>query len=349
MKLIHKISSLLRVANWWTHIVPVILAFYYLSLFQTKGDVFHHLTDFAILLFSVIGTAAFGFILNEICDVETDIKAGKKNYAADQSKMQKIIFIACAVFMSVFPWLFVGINSLCIVLLALQFIALITYSARPFRLKESKLGSLLLDALYSSVFFVLIAFLFSKEQTYFRQNVLFVLLIVLWGFAKGLRNILMHQIIDRKADKKSGIISIPSRAPLKTIMLINLCLLPIELVFFCLLLVKFNFTLISIIFALSIFIFFTISKYRFWEKLRIRATYYFMLFPRIANDLYEEWFPFLVLILLGFENNEYFIFLVIHTFLFNKIVLKFINDFKNIALNYFSDFLQLLRLLKLLR
>lgn len=343
MKIIKEAQNIIRISDWWNFIVPPILGWAYLSVYLTETGFNESYISFLFIFVSITGTAGFGYFLNNWTDIHVDKKAGRPNSAAKLSTIQRLVLIIFLLALSVLPWIFIKSDLIVYLMIAAQIVLLTIYSIPPFRFKKNIWLCLIIDSLYSNVIFSIAVFLFFLDFEF--SPVLVILTLFL--FIRGLRNILVHQIHDRKTDRKSGIRTfINVYGPARTSGLINYVLLPVESVLLILLTIFLSDYLACFYLTILLFILFTISKYRLWEKLSLPGKRYLTMFHKIYNDLYEEWIPVIFLIYLSADNSYFLLVLAVHTAIFYQILFKFVTDCKNITINYLSDFRHMIKLLK---
>lgn len=161
------------------------------------GDI---ITGTSSLLALAIPVAAFGFFLNEWTDITEDTAAGKPNYAAPLQPFARILlFLAISIVLLVILWGY-PFPPVVRLLVMVQVLAFALYSCHPFRLKNSPVAAVLLDAIYSGTLFYIIALQLSIGSFLWK----YVLLISSFGLFKGLRNIIFHLVADKKFDTKAG-------------------------------------------------------------------------------------------------------------------------------------------------
>lgn len=196
--------------------MPPILAFYFLGLLisGSTAGIYDLTTHFISLLALAIPVAALGFFLNDWTDIEEDLKAGKSN--AVVSLPQPIRIFILLLLLSCLPLLFYihTYASEVKILTLLQVLFLFIYSCKPFRWKRYKESAVVLDALYSSTIPLGIAVILSVGSP--DSRVLFLAL--LFGFSKGLRNILSHLISDKKTDFLAGHFTLAHRLKTETLL-----------------------------------------------------------------------------------------------------------------------------------
>lgn len=339
-----KISTLLRAHHWWSFIVPPILGFCYLSIYIHAIPFATAIFNLPLFFITIIGTAGFGFFVNDVADIQSDALTGKKNIAAKINKSTRILITIILLLIAITPWILLPKNLYCISLFLLQIIFLFIYSIEPFRLKKNIYAGVFLDACYSSVIFTLIGIETFRiaGSTSIKLNQYFILLLALWAFFKGLRNIFLHQLEDRKNDKKSHDITFAEKFPMGILNSINRLILPIELTLLVTLIYFCNGYIKNFFWGFVIFLLFSMLKYRFWEKLRLSKRHYRFMFIKILNDFYEEWFPLTCLIFLALLDVRFIFVLLIHLTLFPNILIK-INE---VVKMYWSDVKYAIKLIR---
>lgn len=272
--------------------------------------------DLIPLLVWLPSAASFGFLLNDFTDRAADIQAGKTNYTQHVPDAQlRILLITFGMF-SLLPWLFHS-NNLILVLAAIQLLFFILYSMQPFRLRRWVGSALLLDAAYAFVIPVLMVVMLAG--LYSRYD---LLLWAAWSLFAGLRNILQHQLADRRNDCKAGLTNLANLVkPGTAALLINLLLIPE-----CLLglqayrLAGLQFSLIFSIFFLALLLNFTcFTRYRplFFFKGKLNAG------SLSFNKVYEQWVPFGVIITNGIKQPLILLLIPVWLILFrNELFIK---------------------------
>ncbi len=158
------------------------------------------ITGVLSLLALAIPVAAFGFFLNEWTDIAEDTAAGKPNNAVLlQPFFRTLLLVIISIVLSVVLWGYSYPNIVRWLVLA-QILAFILYSCHPFRLKNSPVAAVLLDAIYSGTLFYIIALQLSIGSFIWK----YAMLITAFGLFKGLRNIIFHLVTDKKFDTMAG-------------------------------------------------------------------------------------------------------------------------------------------------
>lgn len=317
---------LLRFALWWQHIVPPILAVAYLAAATGALAPRELIAMLPPFVASIVGIAGFGYFLNDVCDLAADRAAGKANAAAGCTPRARTAILFGLLALGLAPWSLLPANPANLALLALQIVVLTLYSARPLRLKERGLAGALADMLYGHVLPVAIAvatFLPGAvpdpvPATSFAAGGLLAAGVGVLLGAKGLRNILLHQLGDRENDRRAGIRTfVVAGGPLRALGWINRLLLPLELGALVAVLVLLA-PAAPVWIGFAAFLAFTALMFSAWKfpylpqrQLRFKFLYF-------LNDFYEEWLPPTVLAIAAVGHAELWPLLPLHFALFPK-------------------------------
>lgn len=273
-------------------------------------------------LATIIGFASFGYLVNDLFDRKVDALAGKKNSLYGKSPIYIVLLFGTALFFVFVPWLFLPSNKWIYILISVELSFFLAYSIPPLRLKEKGLWGVGIDALYAHALPAIIAgytyTLIAKKEVEFEL----FLILFLWQFLVGVRNILMHQHDDKEVDSRANTTTyialgnIELKQFIKPILTLE-CLAAFLLFGY---LTKLNLAFGCILFTFVIATSFIASIYA------QRGFHLFLdsAWRHYPNVFYEKWMPILLLILLSFSDSYFLIVLLIHTLLFNFDYWKFI-------------------------
>ena len=329
----------LRLNQWWHAIVPQAMGWVYFCIL-TGGLVLPEQTQ---RLLAYVGalffTAAFGYLFNDYCDIEADRVAGKKNFVAGLPAAIRLPVVLLVLSAGLLCWALPQPNLLAHTFYGLQVLLLILYSAPPVRLKNKGLWGVLADAYYGHVNPVLITLaLFYNPATLVTRGVVFfvfILLVCLW--LKGLRNILVHQIEDRKKDRHANTQTyVIEKGPVYALTLVNRLLVP-EVVCTLLLAICLAVLFPPIIVAVVMFAVITYLKFSGWKLAYLPRRQLRFKFLYFLNDFFEQWLPVFLLIILTVAQKQYWVLLVFHVVLFPRFVTDLFKDFKQIAENFKTE------------
>lgn len=322
--------------------VPFLLCLCYLNVCYVRVPFILGISATFLFIVTISATTAFGYFLNDVTDRNEDKLAGKKNVTEGISLLKITLGHILLLFLAIIPWFFLPRSWTNLSLFGFQVLLLLIYSVPPIRLKKRPHIAVIIDALYNSVIPLLIigsTFKLLASIT-IKNEILILSFAIIWAFLKGLRGILLHQVKDRKNDKKAGITTFVIKyGPFWTINLINKRTLVVELILYVLIItylscISFPFLWVIIpLFFVYLFFFF-----RLWEdELPGRKREAIFRYLYIFNDLYEEWLPIVVLFYLPFLNPWYAVLLPLHLILFYMIPLKIIRNAKRI-ITYYKDY-----------
>ena len=331
--------KLLRTNIWWNAVVPQILGWVYFALLADEGPL-NRSWELPILFFvATISIAAFGYLLNDFFDIVADAIAGKKNALASFSAPVRVVFVTIPLLIGIAAWLPFIDRVGATILLTLQIVALILYSAPPFRLKNCGLAGVLTDAFYghiNPVFITLAAFIpyYIKISP---SVITFFAILFLAVMLKGIRNILLHQIDDRKKDKRAGTATfVVKKGALFSLNLVNR-LLPFEIALTALLALFISYYLPPFFLSLFLFTILTYLKFSGWKLAYLPKRQLKFKFLHFINDYYEGWLPVFFLILLAIKHHSLAWLLPTHLILFPAFITKLVTDLKTIAQNFKTE------------
>lgn len=201
------LPALVRGSNWWYSKIPPLLAVAYAEIALQRLAPGIAIGRVAALLVSACCVAAYGHVLNDICDIEADRRAGKPNAMARLTPGQRAALCLGLAAAGLAPWLFTGLDRASILLLACLYALPAIYNAPPVRLKERGVWGVLADAgqahAVPTLFTVTLFSHLSPAPS--RYTAAFGALAVVWAACRGLRDILRHQLWDRENDVRSEV------------------------------------------------------------------------------------------------------------------------------------------------
>lgn len=141
-----------------------------------------------------------GYFLNDLFDQKADRLAKKFNVTSLLNKNLLTLIIIGLWFIGFYFVYTLSVKAS--LFLIMQFIALLLYSATPFRFKERGVLGVITDALYAHVIPELILLSIIREYTEIPYWLWAMFL--LFTFSIGIRDILIHQVQDFKNDSRSN-------------------------------------------------------------------------------------------------------------------------------------------------
>ena len=309
------------------------MAFIYAKAYINAITPYELLPIAGVFFIAVIGIASLGHFINDIADIKEDSLSGKENFTAGLSFKQKILSAFLLLFLSVAPWFYLKTDPLIITLLILQLFLFVTYSFYPVRLKNRHFWGVLADALYGHVIPALVVLAvfsyYGANHNLFSLKNSFSVILVIWLLAKGMRNIILHQIDDRKKDKQVMVNTFVVRfGGVFSLNLINRLIFPVELIVF-IVLISFAGSAFPLFFLfLLAFIVFTIIKFSLWKIFVLPPRQMRLKFLFFLNDFYEDWLPLIIFAYLINVNYWFVFYFIVHLLFFPKTVVNFAKDIK---------------------
>ncbi|HWE72429.1 MAG TPA: UbiA family prenyltransferase [Stellaceae bacterium] len=198
-----------RPENWWFSKIPPLLGVAYLEILKIGGESGPAVLLLGCYLFSISNVAAYGHVINDLFDIEADLRAGRHNTMAAAGGNRRLFLFLCAMLFLIgfAPTLLAHYSIPTILLLALNFLWPTLYSLPGIRLKERGLAGLLCDALGSHVTPTLVVLSVFGMIWPARSSLFFPIVVVTWSAALGLKGILHHQMLDRANDIRSGTVT----------------------------------------------------------------------------------------------------------------------------------------------
>lgn len=333
----HSITATVRWRMWWHYKIGHVLAFCYLPVL-----LFQHLSFEIVLLRlglflpAAAGIAALGYLINDWYDRHADRAAKKPNILAAISNKKRVVVITAVLVAATTPWFGLPFLPLVYMLLGLQLLLYFAYSHPLLRLKEKAGWGLVADSLYGHVNPALVAFLVFAEGTAMGAATIgLLLLIILWQFFKGLRNIMAHQLDDRRRDRLAGISTFVLQfGALRALRWINYFFIPVELLFLSITLAYVSvyghwWLMLVLLFFLAL----TVVKFSLWKSFVLHPRHFIGKFLFFLNDFYESYLPVLLLIGLAVGYWPYLMLLAAHLVLMPQTIRTFLNDWRTFKIN----------------
>ncbi len=330
--------KLFRFKRWWSVIPPQVLGWLYFCLLYNKVNVLNYEYGLIYFFVALVSTAAFGYLFNDWCDIESDSLTNKKNSLAAFSKLQQFAIVFFFFIVSILSWYMINKSRWVDFLYILQIISLILYSAKPFRLKERAVAGILCDTFYGHLNPALITLaLFLNHGIDCTYGIILLIIVIITATLKGVRNIMLHQIEDRKTDRKAGTNTfVIENGALFTLNIINK-VLPFEAFFTFALVAFISLHLPPFFLSLLFFSILTYLKFSGWKLAYLPKRQIKFKFLYFLNDYYEGWMPFFFLLILCSHNPVFLFILILHFILFPTFIIKLRNEFKTIKKNITTE------------
>lgn len=332
-RLLSSFFKIVRSRDWWLYKIAPLLAVAYAEILLINFPPLQSIVTVLTFLLSISSVAAYGYIVNDIFDIEVDCRAGKSNAMAQFLPWQHFLF--CLLFIAtgfVVPIL-MKFGTLAIILLAINYLLPTLYSAPPLRLKERGIWGILSDAAGAhAVPTLFVATTFLQLSTTPQPNAItFSIIAAAWAIFAGVRDILLHQLWDRDNDLNSGISTFVTQFQPESVRLwMNRLVFPCEIILLSGLAVVLSLFSPFLLGFFTVYVLFTLIKFNLIQT---------PLDPSppvgqniIPHDLYEVWLPLALSILLATRNPVFIIFFGLTLVLFYPSIkiraMEVINVFK---------------------
>jgi 4-hydroxybenzoate polyprenyltransferase len=309
-------TKLFRVRDWWEPKIACALGTVYGAAFLLKIPIVTLWPFLLAIIVAMFLAASYVSVLNDLTDWPEDLASGKVTSETERSRglrLIALIFCLAGGLCVLFWFRHYPLTSL---FYLANWIVFALYSIPPVRLKARGAWGLLMDSFGSHVLPTLWGVMLISEGTHLALPVSFMIPLVLWAFALGLRGILFHQIRDYENDHQIGVQTFVVRTgPNLPRRLVVWILFPIELVTLVLVLMQVG---SPWAWPLLAFYFLVVSIRYFYLGVKIA-----LVTPsRSFHPVFEEYYPFLypATFLLAYTstNSLVWVILGLHFLLFPK-------------------------------
>ena len=340
MNLISRSKRVFRLTDWWHYKIAHLLGFAYLMIFLAGTDLSESLKVLSLYLVGVVGIAVTGHIINDYYDRDIDLKAGKSNSLSSYKGIHVVIILLLLLGFALVPWLLLNISVLAWTLISLQYIMYFLYSHPITRWKEKGFYGVLADSLYGHAIPALVTILALSRSVMspVYSGMIFLATLFFWQVFKGARNIILHQLEDRKIDEALKVKTFAvQRKGLYSLNLVNRVILPVEILLLIsitwLISLQIEFYYVGLV-VFTIWTFFKFSGWRLFTIPHRQLKFKFLFF---LNDYYEDWMPVIILFFLIQRDFDFILLLVAHLILFSKTIFKLLSDIVLIIKNIFPQ------------
>ena len=202
---IREYKTLIRASEWADSKLPYFL-FSVAALVALNGKI-PGLSGFWFIQVNILFFASYlgsSYLINDMADRDIDLQAGKKKIIAGYSFPQTVIMLAATVAGGALPVLIVeaacgaSVPSHIILIAGIYYLGF-SYSIRPFRFKERGFAGTVFCSCAQRILPLAVA------AAVFRVDYLLLAMLLIQGFMVGMRYILIHQLLDRKNDRETGV------------------------------------------------------------------------------------------------------------------------------------------------
>lgn len=319
-----------RSYDWWEPKITLIISMGILAiyLYSTIPPADGLLFLLPIICFTIVG-AVYVSLINDLTDLEEDLRAGKENRLQRYSSNIRTGLVSASVIgIIVFIYLFLS-YPIGLGFLIGSWIVFTLYSFPPVRLKARGGWGVLADSLGAHVFPAM--GIFAIVSDFLIQSVDWYALtfIGLWSLFYGFRGILGHQYVDRKHDEMVGLHTFAIQFSIHKMKRIELPLFLVELFLLIGMLLYFQIYLLLVLLGIY-FLYILILK------LRVGIQYILVLHPERPNwnilmaTYYQVFLPAGLIYLLAISYTWVYLLLPLFLVLFPKEIIRNLSFLKRL-------------------
>jgi hypothetical protein len=316
--------SISRSVDWWDYKLPIFFSIGYWVILQAPTVIVKPIIHLFIVIIGLCIGAVYVSVINDLTDLKDDFASNKTNRLQQISPLGRgMILSVCILLGILFVYFFLS-SSISKFFYIAAWVAFSLYSIPPFRLKNKDVWGVFADACGSNVFPNLFIVAGMGEFCGIELSVFQFVFIAIWSLCYGLRGILWHQYVDVQNDVLVKINTLASKIDRSIIKKIEIPLLCLEVVAFCL----FNATVgfWSLLITLLVYLIYVVlvAVYQNMNNAIILINddkpWIFLM-----GSFYQSFWPILLICLLGVKMTYFFILIPIHFLLFPQ---DFLSNFK---------------------
>lgn len=318
----------IRFEHWFTQKLSPLLVVGYALLWATDVSPHDALAVLPVVLLCICSVAAYGHLVNDWFDIESDALSGKPNTLDGISPGGRTALIAIFVISGFGLLLLIPGPSTLVWLLIADYLLPTIYSVPPVRLKNRGALGVLSDVLAAHLIptlFVVVALGAVTGESSSASTALIVSACA-WSSCLGLRGILIHQAIDRNADRVAGlrtIATVRSRQDIRSVVV--RVIVPVEAIGVGVFLASLPTYSVPVIAVLIVFVAGEVA--RLTRRLKMPMVYVNEVgreryVPMVSNELYEVWLPLALALQLAVKDPLYLPLIPMHLLLFRAPILR---------------------------
>ena len=198
-----------RAQDWWAYKIPPLASAAFGAVLMVRPEPLGALATIAALVVSISFVAAYGYVINDVFDIDDDRRAGKANSMAGKPVWFRIALLAATAAGAFAPVLLVAPRTPLLVLTAANLLLPTLYSVPPVRWKERGIWGALADTAAARA--VPAASMIAGVALPANPPLLLLAGAAGSAFFAGLRGIITHQVRDAEADQAAGAITFARR------------------------------------------------------------------------------------------------------------------------------------------
>ncbi len=198
-------AKFFRVRDWWEPKIAPALGTVYGTALLLKVPLVTLWPFLPVVIVAMFFAASYVSVLNDLTDWPEDLASGKVAPDSERLVGLRLSALGGCLLGGFFVLYWLHHYPLTCLLYLANWIVFALYSIRPVRLKNRGGAGIIMDSFGSHVLPTLWGVMLISEGTALAIPVSFIIPLVLWAFALGLRGILFHQIRDCIPDQQAGV------------------------------------------------------------------------------------------------------------------------------------------------
>ncbi|HKO62444.1 MAG TPA: UbiA family prenyltransferase [Pyrinomonadaceae bacterium] len=277
-----------------------------------------------LILVALVPGAAYVSVINDLTDIEDDLKSGKKNRLIGKSRTFLVFILSLCILPGLAVAFYWRNDALLVSLYLAAWVAFSLYSIPPARLKSRGVLGLLADAsgahLFPTLLVIVLVFRWQQDPL----DLFWLGSVAVWSLNHGLRGNLWHQLDDLRNDEQVGIRTFARSHKIAWLHgLGNFVIFPIELAAFTLMLWRVR-SQLAVAF-LCIYALLELSRKGLWKMNLVVVA------PRDRYSIamleyYEVFFPLALLLSSSIQHLRDTLILVAHLLLFPRRAIQIVKD-----------------------
>jgi 4-hydroxybenzoate polyprenyltransferase len=319
------VLKLLKANQWWEFHYMVMLGSFYYAVYTRPllPPVWEVLIRLVVFTLATVGIATFGYVVNDLTDINQDIRSGHYNIVAGHNRFRRLGIIALFLLIGILPWAWLPTSPLILVLLLLEYGLFLAYSIPPLRLKTRGLLGPITDSLYAYVLPVTIATIVGANGDLNPALVTYILILAVWSFLFGIVGILKHQLFDYCRDRVDEILTFAVQKGWDKAINSAIILAGFVFCFYLLLIIVQG--LASPFIPLLFLLHFSWTLWRWIKCNRFvsnpfqpvsRPDFLHLIYNLFVGEFCWYWQPLIILFLLSLRSSEFIILLLSHILIF---------------------------------
>ena len=200
-----KIFSAIRSHEWWGYKLPPLLAVGYATIIRLQQPVYSYWAELLIILLSLAVGAVYVSLINDLTDMNEDLRGGKHNRMAGLPPWLRSALILVSLLAGGFFFRLFSFDRASLLCYGASWLAFTLYSVPPFRLKKRGVWGVLADACGANLFPALLVVYVLADSMETIPSYWWTGGVAVWSLCYGLRGILWHQFSDRESDARAGV------------------------------------------------------------------------------------------------------------------------------------------------